>query len=168
MDSEPTEVHANSGAVANKSLSTIPEKHPIECTGWHWDRRVKELQLANGIDVLLQRLKHSIMFADSRLKRMLCITRGAQFDIDEDDPEDTERRFFLPGPVDKMELALQMSDWSFPTEHPDDPVKIPASDACNSELSIFSDDMMDCADKRGAYFNHVSGQTRTWKRPVYV
>lgn len=44
-------------------------------------------------------------FQDQDLADIL-VVRGATLDIDQDDPIDLEPRYFLPGPVDKMEAGL--------------------------------------------------------------
>lgn len=68
--------------------------------------RGEEFKQLCAIQWKLEEKDRAIMFDDSELSDLL-VARGASFDIDQDDPLDLEPRYFLPGPVDKMEKGLR-------------------------------------------------------------
>ncbi|KAH7329584.1 hypothetical protein B0I35DRAFT_47676 [Stachybotrys elegans] len=71
-------------------------------------RRRKEYRLLDRIQGKLERRWRTPIFNDDQLAEV-CVTRGAPFDIDNDDPLDFDPRYFLPGTEEDVDRGMELS-----------------------------------------------------------
>lgn len=127
-------------------------------------RRDEFYQLCN-IQRKLEKLDKTIMVDDADLAE-LSIIRGAQLDLEDDDPLDFDMRFFLPGTVEAMETALANVDWRWPQL---EPIETPKNaDLCWLKYSnITSDARCDARDHMD-WVTRAAEATHSWERNRYA
>ena len=86
----------------------VNEECRAQTENWRKERKAEYRQISR-IKRKLERRKNVPVFDEARLAGVFAV-QGAPLDIDHDDSIDLDLRFFLPGPVDEMEHALESID----------------------------------------------------------
>ncbi|KAJ4318270.1 hypothetical protein N0V84_006942 [Fusarium piperis] len=96
---------------------TVPNKGRGSKSGsTRYEMRREDFYRLCKIEKKLDRFFNITQF-DNDLLEKFSIVRGSPFNIDDDDPADLDRRFFLRGPIEDMEHGLKVIDEAEFTDH---------------------------------------------------
>ncbi|KAM0332214.1 hypothetical protein ACHAQA_002489 [Verticillium albo-atrum] len=96
-----------------------------------------------------------------------CIVHDTSFDIDLEDPIDFEMRYFLPGPVEAMERAIQDHHTPWPEFVSDfSPLRYNRTfrRASSSENMRYEIHSANEASNMGEYFSWLAAKSTSWDR----
>ncbi|RSM14705.1 hypothetical protein CDV31_005287 [Fusarium ambrosium] len=160
---------------------------PIEGRGRKVDRprtlRESQLHRLEEVEKSLDKFYMTTEFDDNMLGPFHII-RGSPFNIDDDDPIDLDRRFFLPGPVEDMERGIEVAnetdftdyirwpqfepiDDGFRREEDKNYADAPRHERLNLYYSRLDSDAKEGAH-RGFFCQQAAEVTSSWRHHSYI